>query len=89
MYLIDYIAYGLHLRYKIYFSRKSAENLFPYILAQAAVCIDASTIRSSAGTAADFQASAAASLTEAARKTGAAAADGQGPEKHSDIYSRG
>ena len=33
LYLIDYIAYGLNLWYEIYFSRKSAENQFPYILA--------------------------------------------------------
>ena len=33
LYLIDYIAYGLQLWYKEYFSRKFAENLFPYILA--------------------------------------------------------
>ena len=33
LHLIDYIAYGLHLWCKYICSRKSAENLFPNILA--------------------------------------------------------
>ena len=33
LYLIDYIAYGLHLWYKTKFVKESAENLFPNILA--------------------------------------------------------
>ena len=37
LYLIDYIAYGFHLWYKIYVLRTSAENQFPNILAKAAV----------------------------------------------------
>ena len=37
LYLIDCIAYGLYLCDQIKYSRQSAENLFPNILAQAAV----------------------------------------------------
>ena len=33
LYLIDYIAYGLRLLYKIYSSKNYAENLFTNILA--------------------------------------------------------